>query len=125
MLEEVRDESCKLINAFIRVDWERILSYWQQIVGKLLVDLQIRKSLADGEGARKYYEALTEPHPGWEGELRDLVLVKKQVSSIYGPNLVYYVYHNNSASYLVFTAAQDLRSTEYLRSGWGSATEGV
>ncbi|KAF8338075.1 aflatoxin-detoxifizyme, partial [Cantharellus anzutake] len=81
-LEEVRDESGRLTNAFIRVDREKILSYGQQIVGKLLIDLQIRKSLADGEGARKYYEALTDPIPGWEGELRDLVLAKKQASDI-------------------------------------------
>ena len=85
-LEDVRDESGKLTNAFIRVDREKILSYGQQVAGKLLVDLQIRKSLADGEGARKYYEALTEPLPGWEGELRDLVLAKKQVGPVHAPN---------------------------------------
>lgn len=34
---------------------------------------------ADGEGAKKYYKDLTTPLPGWEGEIRDLVLKKKQV----------------------------------------------
>ena len=48
-------------------------------MGKLLLELQVRKSTADGEGAREYYEKLTNPLPGWEGELRDLVIAKKQV----------------------------------------------
>lgn len=43
------------------------------------MELQVRKSTADGEGARKYYEELTEPLEGWAGELRDLVIRKKQV----------------------------------------------
>ena len=64
------------------MDRERILSHGQQSVGKLLIDLQVRKSTADGEGARDYYEKLTNPLPGWDGELRDLVLAKKQVRSL-------------------------------------------
>lgn len=47
-------------------------------VGKLLVDLQVRKSTADGAGARKFYTALTTPRPGWDKEIRDVVLKKKQ-----------------------------------------------
>jgi hypothetical protein len=44
-----------------------------------LIELQVRKSTADGEGAKKFYEELTTPIPGWEGEIRDLVLKKKLV----------------------------------------------
>jgi dipeptidyl-peptidase III len=49
-------------------------------MGKLLVDLQVRKSTADGPGAREFYTKLTKPFPGWDGEIRDLVLRKKLVS---------------------------------------------
>lgn len=58
-------------------------------MGKLLIELQVRRSTADGEGARAYYEKLTDPLPGWAGELRDLVLAKKQPRKIFvQPNLV-------------------------------------
>ena len=42
----------------------------------------MRKSTADGVGARKFYADLTTPLPGWDGEFRQLVLLKKQVSLI-------------------------------------------
>lgn len=48
-------------------------------MGKLLLELQTRKSTADGEGAREFYTELTDPLPSWGGELRDLVIAKKQV----------------------------------------------
>lgn len=51
-------------------------------MAKLLLELQVRKSTADGEGAREYYTKLTDPLPGWDGELRDLVIAKKQVRLI-------------------------------------------
>ncbi|KAI0054058.1 aflatoxin-detoxifizyme [Auriscalpium vulgare] len=76
-LEEVRDASGKLENLYIRVDREKVLSQGQEVSGKLLVDLQVRKSTADGAGARQFYTELTTPLPGWEGEIRDLVLKKK------------------------------------------------
>ena len=52
-------------------------------MGKLLVELQVRKSTADGAGARDYYTKLTTPLPGWDGEIRDLVLKKKLVGQHY------------------------------------------
>ena len=52
------------------------------VVGKLLVELQVRKSTADAAGAREFYTDLTNPLPGWEGDIRDVVLAKKQVCSI-------------------------------------------
>ncbi|KLO18539.1 aflatoxin-detoxifizyme [Schizopora paradoxa] len=77
-LEEIKDASGALENVYIRVDREKVLTEGRDIVGKLLVDLQVRKSTADATGAREYYTTLTTPIEGWEGELRDLVLKKKQ-----------------------------------------------
>ncbi|KAG8924473.1 hypothetical protein FRC02_010405 [Tulasnella sp. 418] len=82
-LTEIRAADGTLENAYIRVDRERILKEGRQVVGKLLVDLQVRKSTADGEGATKFYTELTNPLPGWDGELRDLVLKKKQPRKIF------------------------------------------
>ena len=48
-------------------------------MGKLLVELQVHKSTADAAGAKQFYTKLTDPLPGWEGEIRDLVLKKKLV----------------------------------------------
>jgi dipeptidyl-peptidase III len=45
-----------------------------------LIELQVRKSTADGAGAREFYNKLTTPIEGWEGEIRDVVLKKKMVS---------------------------------------------
>jgi len=88
-LEEVRDAQGKLRNAFIRVDRAKVLSQGQAVMGKLLIDLQVRKSIADGDGARAYYSELTEPLHGWSGELRDLVLGKKQPRKVFiQPNTV-------------------------------------
>lgn len=56
-----------------------MLTHGCEVAGKLLIELQVRKSTADGPGAREYYTQLTTPLPGWEGEIRDLVLKKKLV----------------------------------------------
>ena len=63
-----------------QVDREKVLSHGREAAGKLLVELQVRKSTADGSGARSFYTELTNPLPGWAGEIRDLVLKKKQAS---------------------------------------------
>lgn len=60
-----------------------MLTKGKDVVGTLLVDLQVRKSTADGAGAREFYTSLTTPLPGWEGEIRDLVLAKKQPRRIF------------------------------------------
>lgn len=62
-----------------QVDRGLVLSKGREAVGKLLVELQVRKSTADAAGAREYYTTLTKPIPGWEGEIRDMVLRKKLV----------------------------------------------
>lgn len=64
----------------LQVDREKVLKEGKDTVAKLLIDLQVRKSTADGDGARSFYTDLTKPPSEWEGELRELVLRKKQVS---------------------------------------------
>lgn len=59
-----------------------MLSHGKEVVGKLLVDLQVRKSTADGPGARKFYTQLTTPLPGWDKDIREVVLRKKTVSDL-------------------------------------------
>ncbi|KAA1471181.1 aflatoxin-detoxifizyme [Dentipellis sp. KUC8613] len=88
-LEEIRDKSGKLEDIYVRVDREKVYTHGKEVVGKLLVDLQVRKSTADGAGAREFYAQLTKPLPGWEGEIRDLVLKKKQPRKLFcQPNTV-------------------------------------
>ena len=69
-----------------QVDRQKVLSHGREAAGKLLIDLQVRKSTADGAGARAFYTELTTPLPGWEGEIRDIVLKKKLVSDRYRPS---------------------------------------
>ncbi|EMD38545.1 hypothetical protein CERSUDRAFT_82823 [Gelatoporia subvermispora B] len=76
-LEEVRADDGALENLYVRVDRQKVLTQGRDVAGKLLVELQVRKSTADGPGARQFYTALTTPLPGWDGEIRDIVLKKK------------------------------------------------
>lgn len=62
-----------------QVDREQVLTKGAEVSGRLLIDIQVRKCIADGQGARDFYKKLTTPFDGWETELRDLVLSKKQV----------------------------------------------
>jgi dipeptidyl-peptidase-3 len=82
-LEEIRSSSGELQNAYVRVDRAAVLSRGAEVAGKLLIELQVRKSTADGAGAREFYANLTTPYNGWEGELRDLVIRKKQPRKIF------------------------------------------
>ncbi|KAL0946907.1 hypothetical protein HGRIS_013069 [Hohenbuehelia grisea] len=82
-LEEVRDDSGALTNLYVRVDRKKVLENGREVVGKLLVELQVRKSTADGAGAREFYTKLTTPLPGWDGEIRDIVLKKKLPRKIF------------------------------------------
>lgn len=76
--EEVRGADNSLENLYIRLDRQKCLAHGQAVAGKLLIDLQVRKSTADGAGARDFYTKLTTPLPGWDDEIRDVVLKKKQ-----------------------------------------------
>jgi len=58
------------------------LEHGKDVFGKLLVDLQVRKSVADGDGGRAFYENLTNPPAHWLGDVRDMVLEKKQPRKI-------------------------------------------
>ncbi|KAI0722500.1 aflatoxin-detoxifizyme [Earliella scabrosa] len=82
-LEEVRAADGTLENAYVRVDREKVLKEGKAAAGKLLIELQVRKSTADGAGAREFYTELTTPFPGWDGEIRDLVLRKKLPRKIF------------------------------------------
>ncbi|KAF8636591.1 hypothetical protein AX17_003402 [Amanita inopinata Kibby_2008] len=88
-LEEIRDANGKLMNLYVRVDRDLVLTKGREVAGKLLVELQVRKSTADGPGAREYYTRLTKPIDGWEGEIRDMVLRKKQPRKMFvQPNTI-------------------------------------
>jgi len=82
-LEEVRGADGNLEDLFIRVDREKVLSQGKEVVGTLLVDLQVRKSTADGAGARQFYTQLTTPLPGWDKDIRDTVLKKKVARKLF------------------------------------------
>jgi len=82
-LEEVRDVNGGLENLYVRVDRSLVLSKGKEAAGKLLIELQVRKSTADGTGSREFYNKLTKPIQGWEGEIRDVVLRKKLPRKIF------------------------------------------
>lgn len=82
-LVEFRDAEGKLEDVHIKLDRDKVLKDGHAAMGRLLVELQVRKSIADGEGAREFYEKLTTPRPGWAGEIRDLVLAKKQPRKVF------------------------------------------
>lgn len=71
------------VNISFQVDRAMVLSHGQSISGKLLVELQVRKSTADGAGAKKFYNDLTTPLPGWDSQIREIVISKKQVRTPY------------------------------------------
>ncbi|CED83297.1 Dipeptidyl peptidase III [Phaffia rhodozyma] len=76
-LIETRNEDGKLTDATIKLNREKVLKEGSNSMGRLLVELQVRKCTADGKGARSFYEQLTTPIENWDGELRDLVISKK------------------------------------------------
>jgi Peptidase family M49 len=67
----------------IQVDRSLVLSKGKEVTGKLLIELQVRKSTADATGSREFYNNLTKPIQGWEGKIRDIVLRKKLVRYIH------------------------------------------
>ncbi|KAK4705199.1 dipeptidyl-peptidase III, partial [Phenoliferia sp. Uapishka_3] len=76
-IEEVRDSNGQLVNAYARVDKKLVLETGKDVMGKLLLEIQVRKSLGDGKGATAFYKKLTTPSPKWITDLRPLVLAKK------------------------------------------------
>jgi len=82
-LEEIRAPDNTLENLHIRLDRNKVLTKGKEVTGRLLIELQVRKSTADGKGAKEFYTELTKPSPEWEGEIRDLVLKKKLPRKIF------------------------------------------
>ncbi|KAK0476103.1 aflatoxin-detoxifizyme [Armillaria novae-zelandiae] len=82
-LDLIKDASGELENIYVRVDRDKVLSKGKEVVGQLLIELQVRKSTADGAGSRAFYKTLTEPITGWEGKIRDIVLKKKLPRKIF------------------------------------------
>ncbi|KAK7693551.1 hypothetical protein QCA50_003120 [Cerrena zonata] len=91
-LEEIRGADGKLENLYVRVDREKVLKEGRAAAGKLLIELQVRKSTADGAGARQFYTELTTPLP-WLGWRDPRHCLEEEI------------------------AAQDLRPTQHLHSG--------
>ncbi|KAF8554646.1 hypothetical protein OG21DRAFT_1412103 [Imleria badia] len=81
-LQTVRDAQGNLEDAYVKVDRRNVLQNGSKVMGELLRQLQIRKSVADGPGARAYYTDLTTPPKDWVADFRDLVLKKKQPRKI-------------------------------------------
>ena len=79
----MRSADGTLENVYVRVDRAAVLARGRAAAGELLVELQVRKSTADGAGARAFYTALTTPLAGWDGAIRDVVLRKKQPRKVF------------------------------------------
>ncbi|KPV75592.1 uncharacterized protein RHOBADRAFT_26952 [Rhodotorula graminis WP1] len=73
----VRDGEGRLVDAHAKIDREACLAKGKEVMGKLLLEIQVRKSTGDGPGATKFYKELTKPDQVWVDELRPLVLAKK------------------------------------------------
>lgn len=81
------------------------------------MELQVLKSTADGVGAREFYNKLTKPMVGWEGEIRDIVLRKKQVRALWVA-IVCFVFDLSAGE-------EDLCPTQYPHRRWRSSAQGV
>lgn len=88
-LSETYSSSGELTNAHVVVDRQKVLESGKAIMGKLLIELQVRRSTGDGAGATIFYSALTKPNEHWSNVLRPLVLSKKLPRKIFvQPNTV-------------------------------------
>lgn len=88
-LDKVHDADGKLVDAFVRVDKAKVLAEGKSVMGKLLVEIQVHKSLGNAKGATQFYKALTAPSEEWIEELRPLVLAKKLPRKVFvQPNMV-------------------------------------
>ncbi|GAA5829744.1 hypothetical protein JCM3766R1_001288 [Sporobolomyces carnicolor] len=83
-VEFVRDETTgALVDAFARVDRKACLERSKEVMGRLLLEIQTRKSTGDRRGAEQFFEKLTKPSDEWVKELRPLVLSKKLPRKIF------------------------------------------
>jgi len=75
--EEVRAKDGSLEDVYVRIDRKTVVEKGKDVMGKLLLEIQVRKSTGDGPGATEFYKKLTTPEPKWVSEYRPLVLKKK------------------------------------------------
>lgn len=54
-VEFVRNGEGQLVDAFVRVDKEETIKRGKEVMGRLLVEIQVRKSLGDGKGAESEF----------------------------------------------------------------------
>ncbi|BGP16175.1 hypothetical protein JCM10213_001391 [Rhodosporidiobolus nylandii] len=88
-VELKHDDSGKLVDAYALVDRQKVLKQGKEVMGKLLLEIQVRKSTGDGPGATEFYKKLTKPYDSWVSDLRPLVLAKKLPRKIFvQPNTV-------------------------------------
>ncbi|BGP24644.1 hypothetical protein JCM10295v2_003562 [Rhodotorula toruloides] len=88
-VEFVHNDEGKLVDAFARVDRKATLERGKEVMGQLLVEIQVRKSTGDGPGATKFYTELTAPSEEWVEKLRPLVLAKKLPRKVFvQPNTI-------------------------------------
>ncbi|GAA6015297.1 hypothetical protein JCM10207_008940 [Rhodosporidiobolus poonsookiae] len=88
-VEFKRDADGKLVDAYARVDRQAVLERGSDVIGKLLVEIQVLKSTGDGPGATAFYKKLTSPPANWVSELRPLVIAKKLPRKVFvQPNTV-------------------------------------
>jgi dipeptidyl-peptidase-3 len=52
-------------------------------MGRLLVELQVRRSIGDAEGATDFIRTLTTPPEEWKGDLRDYVLANRTPRKVF------------------------------------------
>lgn len=82
-IEFVRDGENRVTDAFARVDRQAVLSRSKEVMGKLLLEIQIRKSTGDRASAETFYNELTRPTKEWVEDLRPLVMSKKLPRKIF------------------------------------------
>ncbi|GAA5906487.1 hypothetical protein JCM5296_003782 [Sporobolomyces johnsonii] len=81
--EKVDPSTGELVDAYARVDRDAVLKRGKEVMGKLLLEIQVRKSTGDGPGATEFYKKLTKPSDHWVEKLRPLVLAKKLPRKIF------------------------------------------
>jgi dipeptidyl-peptidase-3 len=103
-VELKHDSDGKLVDAYARIDREKVLSNGQKVMGELLLNLQVLKSTGDEKGANgksflapsllpfpywaaptvtAFYKKLTTPYDSWVSDLRPLVFAKKLPRKIF------------------------------------------
>lgn len=79
-----RDATNAITNAFVTVDRKALAEgRHKDSMGRLLVELQVRRSIGDAKGATEFIKKLTTPPEEWKGELRDYVLANRSPRKVF------------------------------------------